>query len=260
MSTDHLLDPSDAALLDPPDRTETVEQLFRRYAAGDLDAREALLRRHMPLARRLVARYRNTAEAREDLDQVAYVGLLKTIDRYDPDAGSFVRYAVTSIRGELKRHFRDKGWGVHLSRPMQERWMEVNAATQTLSASLGRSPSPRDLAEHTGLTLEEVLEALAAADAYAPRTLDAPIDDDSAVTLGDSLGGEDPGYVNVEERAAIGPAVAELPERQRRILTLRFTEDLTQTEIAEQLGISQMHVSRLLRRSLAALSQAIEAS
>jgi RNA polymerase sigma-B factor len=260
MSTDHLLDPSGAALLVTglPERKATVEELFCRYAAGDLDAREALLERHMPLARRLVARYHNTAEAREDLEQVAYVALLKTIDRYDPGAGPFLRYAVTSIRGELKRHFRDKGWGVHMPRPMQERWLEVNAATQTLSASLGRSPTPRDVAEKTGLTLEEVLEALAAADAYSPRPLDAPVvaDEGSSPTLGESLGREDPGYASVEVRAAIGPAVADLPERQRRILALRFSEDLTQSEIAEQLGISQMHVSRLLHRSLDALAQA----
>jgi RNA polymerase sigma-B factor len=264
MSTDHLLDPSDGGLLvtDLPERKETVEELFCRYAVGDLDAREALLQRHMPLARRLVGRYRNTAEAREDLEQVAYVGLLKAIDRYDAGAGPFLRYAVTTIRGELKRHFRDKGWGVRMSRPMQERWLEVKAATQSLTASLGRSPSPRDIAEKTGLTLEEVLEALAAADAYSPRPLDAPIaeHEDSSLTLGDSLGSEDPGYGNAEVRAAIGPALATLPERERRILALRFSEDLTQVEIAGQLGISQMHVSRLLRRSLETLSQSLEGS
>ena len=138
-----------------------------------MSAREELARNYMPLARRLAGRYRHTGEAQDDLEQVAYLGLLKAIDRYDAGRGPFVRYAVPNIMGELKRHFRDKGWGLHVPRSVQERVLMVNQATDTWPG-LGRSPSPRDLAEATGLTMEQVLEALDAASAYTPAALDAP--------------------------------------------------------------------------------------
>ena len=247
----------------PPGTTGALPQtsdqtLFRRYSRGDVCARESIVDRYMPLARRLAARYRNSGEAREDLEQVAYLGLLKTIDRYEPGAGSFVGYAVPSIRGELKRHFRDKGWGTHVARPVQERWLRVNQATEALTSSLGRSPTPRQIAERTGFTLEEVLEAMEAGDAYSPRALDAPLvaDDDGSRTLGESLGHEDPGFAHVEIGAAVGPAFALLPERQKRIVHMRLVEDMTQSQIAEKMNISQMHVSRLLRRSLNELQAA----
>jgi RNA polymerase sigma-B factor len=238
------------------------QSLFRRYAEGDLDARAAIVERYMPLARRLAARYRRSGEAREDLEQVAYVGLLKTIDRFEPEAGSFIGYAIPSIRGELKRHFRDKGWGMRVPRPVQERWLKVSEATDQLTASRGHSPSVRELAARTGFSVEQVLEALDAAQAYAPRALDQPIaaDDDGTRTLADSLGGDDPGYENVELGATLNPAFSALPDRQQQIMRLRFVEDLTQAQIAERFGISQMHVSRLLRRSLDHLSGAVEAA
>ena len=154
-------------------------------------------------------------------EQVAYLGLLKAIDRYDAGRGPFVRYAVPNIMGELKRHFRDKGWGLHVPRSVQERVLVVNRATDTLSGKLGRSPSPRDLAEHTGLTLEEVLEALDAASAYTPAALDAPQpggDGEGERTLGDTLGGEDAHYELVELGEAIAPAFQALPEREQVIL------------------------------------------
>jgi RNA polymerase sigma-B factor len=241
----------------PPSVSDKV--LFTRYAQGDVQARAAIVERYMPLARRLASRYRNSGEAREDLEQVAYVGLLKTIDRFEPQAGSFIGYAIPSIRGELKRHFRDKGWGMRVPRPIQERWLRVSEATDRLTADLGRSPSPREVAAKTQLTVEEVLEALDAAQAYSPRALDAPIasDDDGARTLGESIGHVDEGFHHVELGASISPAFADLPERQQQIVQMRFIEDLTQAQIAERFGISQMHVSRLLRRSLDHLGSAV---
>jgi RNA polymerase sigma-B factor len=240
---------------------ESCDRLFRAYAGGDLRAREMIAEHYMPLAQRLARRYRHSGEALEDLEQVAFVGLLKTIDRFEPDAGSFIGYAVPSIRGELKRHFRDKGWAMRVPRPVQERWLRVGEATERLTARLGRSPSARELAVKTQLPLEEVVEALDVAQAYSPRTLDAPLasDEDGSRTLGDSLGAVDPGFEHVELGASIAPAFAELPTRQQRIMHMRFVEDQTQAEIADRFGISQMHVSRLLRRSLDHLSEAAEA-
>jgi len=237
------------------------QRLLRRYQDGDLRAREELASGFMPLARRLAGRYRHTGEAQEDLEQVAYLGLLKAIDRYDPALGPFVRYAVPNILGELKRHFRDKGWGLHVPRSLQERVLKVGEATEQLYARLGRSPAPADIAAHTGYTLEEVLEAMDAGSAYTPAALDAPYagEDEGARTLGDTLGSEDSRYELVELSHAVVPALRALPEREREILRLRFMEDLTQAEVAQRLGISQMHVSRLLRRSLDRLGEAAQA-
>jgi RNA polymerase sigma-B factor len=239
---------------------ESDEGLLDRYAHGDMDARERLAARHMPMARRLAARHSNSSEPREDLEQVAYLGLLKTIDRYDPDVGSFIGYAVNTIRGELKRHFRDHGWALHVTRPVQERHLKVSRALESLATSLGRSPTPRDVAKKTGLTLDEVIEAMDAAHGYAPPSLDAPISpsDGESRALGDAIGSEDRGFEYVELRQAIGPVFRELPPREREILRLRFTQDLTQSEIGERMGISQMHVSRLLRRSVQQMSRELD--
>jgi RNA polymerase sigma-B factor len=234
------------------------ERLLRRYQSGDVAAREELVHLFLPLTKRLAARYRQTAESLDDLEQVASLGLIKAIDRHDPALGSFVRYAVPTIIGELKRHFRDKGWGMRVPRSTQERFLAVNNAIEELSGELGRSPTPKDVARHTGLALEEVLEALEASAAYAPAPLDAPYagDHDGDRTLGDSLGAEDPGYGLVELSQAVSPAFQALPAREQSILKLRFVNDLTQQEIADQMGISQMHVSRLLSRSLDRLGAA----
>jgi RNA polymerase sigma-B factor len=234
------------------------ERLLRRYRDGDLAARDELVDLLAPLARRLAARYRHTSESPEDLEQVAYVGLIKAIDRFDPDLGPFVRYAVPTILGELKRHFRDRGWGVHVSRSLQERFLKVGDAIDDLTTRLGRSPTPRDVANATGFTLEEVLEALDVSSAYTPAPLDAPrkLDEDDGATLGDTIGGEDARFELVELGASLEPAVRALPDRERTIIHLRFAEDLTQSEIADRIGISQMHVSRLLRRSLERLAAA----
>ena len=234
------------------------ERLLRRYRDGDIAARDELVAMLLPLAQRLASRYRHTTESQEDLEQVAYVGLIKAIDRFDPDLGPFVRYAVPTILGEIKRHFRDRGWGVHVSRSLQERFLKVGDAIDDLTTKLGRSPTPRDIAHATGFTLEEVLEALDASSAYAPAALDAPRggEDDDGGTLGDTLGGTDRNYELVELGASLEPALRALPEREQAILHMRFAEDLTQSEIADRIGISQMHVSRLLRRSIERLGAA----
>ena len=242
------------------DRPDPEALLLRRYHDGDLSVRDQIVRSYMPLARRLAGRYRHSGEPQDDLEQVAYLGLIKAIDRYDPDLGPFVRYAVPNILGELKRHFRDKGWGIHVPRSLQERFLKINQAVEQLSGRLGRSPSPKDVAEHTGFTLEEVLEALDASSAYSPAALDAPHPGapDGDRTLGDSLGGDDPRFEYVELGSAFAPAFRALPRRDQTVLHLRFLEDLTQSEIAARVGVSQMHVSRLLRRSLDRLSVAAE--
>jgi len=234
------------------------EHLLRRYRDGHIAARDELIERMQPLARRLAARYRHTTEPIEDLEQVAYVGLIKAIDRFDPDLGSFVRYAVPTILGELKRHFRDRGWAMHVSRSLQERFLKVGDAVDELTTTLGRSPTPRDISTATGFTVEEVLEALDVSSAYAPAALDAARGggEDDGGTLGETVGGIDHRYELVELGVSLEPALRALPERERAILHMRFSEDLTQSEIAERIGISQMHVSRLLRRSIERLSAA----
>ena len=188
------------------------------------------------------------------------MGLLNSIDRYDPDAGPFVRYAVPNILGELKRHFRDKAWGIHVPRSLQERTMQVSKATDALSSKIGRSPTPKDVARETGLELVEVLEAMDVASAYSPAPLDAPVRGDAEAgerTVADTLGAEDDRFELVELGNSVAPALRDLPEREQMILRLRFMEDLTQSEIAERVGVSQMHVSRLLRRSLNRLAESV---
>ena len=235
--------------------------LFELSADGDKSARDELVERHLPLAHRLAGRYRNSGEPMEDLRQVATVGLINAVDRYDVEAGSFVRYAVPTIMGELKRHFRDKRWALRVPRSVQENGMLVTRTVEQLYGRLGRSPSPRDVAEETGLTVDEVLEAMDLSTAYTPTPLDAPFggEEDGARTLGETLGSEDHGYELVELGNSVAPAFRALPEREQAILKLRFVDDLTQVEISERIGISQMHVSRLIRRALGKLSEAAEA-
>jgi RNA polymerase sigma-B factor len=251
-----------AAPESPEQRTLDDERLLLRYhRGGDLAAREELVVRLMPLARQLASRYRHAGEPQEDLVQVACLGLLKAVDRYDPErgAGGFTRYAVPTMLGELKRHFRDKGWSVHVPRATQELVLKVTEALGTLPAKLGRSPRPRDVAEAVGAPVEDVLEAMEAATAYETTSLDAPrpgAEDDGGWTYGDSLADEDPGFELVELGETLRGTLSALPERERLILRLRFECDMTQAEIAERVGVSQMHVSRLLRRSLDRLSAA----
>ena len=242
-------------------RPTQEEKLLARYReTGDMRAREELIAHLLPLAKRLAGRYRHSGESQEDLEQVACVGLIKAVDRYESDVGPFVRYAVPNILGELRRHFRDKGWGMHVPRTVQENFLKVNDATEQLSGRLGRTPATRDIAEATGLSLEDVIEAIDAGRSYSPAALDAPHpgEDDGSRVLGDTLGTKEKGYDYVDIGQAIAPAFKVLPEREQMIVHLRFFEDLTQSEIAERVGISQMHVSRLLRRAIDRLNAAVE--
>ncbi|HEX2071082.1 MAG TPA: SigB/SigF/SigG family RNA polymerase sigma factor [Thermoleophilaceae bacterium] len=219
--------------------------------------REDMITSLLPLARRLASRYRHSGEAQEDLEQVAYLGLVKAVDRYEPERGPLVRYAVPTILGELRRHFRDKGWGTHVPRSVQENLLEVTAATDKLLTQLGRTPTTHEIAGATGISSEDVIYALDAARSYTPAALDAPLagDETESRALGETLGSADEHYELVELGQAIGPAFRVLPEREQTIVRLRFFEDLTQSEIAERVGISQMHVSRLIRKALEAMRE-----
>jgi len=239
-------------------RNGEERRLFEAYLErGDLAARERLVQRFLPLARQLARRYGSAGEPLDDLIQVASVGLVKAIDRYELDRGTaFSSFAVPTILGEIKRHFRDAGWTVRVPRAIQERRIKVNRAIPALTGKLGRSPTPGEIAEHIGETSEDVLEALEAAVAYEPVSLDtAPGAEEDDETWAQSVGSEDPGYELVEYGATLAPAMRALPERERLILHLRFVEDMTQSEIADRIGISQMHVSRLIRKALEAMRE-----
>ena len=237
--------------------------LIRYHRTGDLAAREELVERCLPLARDLARRYTYTDEPFDDLFQVASLGLIKAIDRFDPDRGAkFTSYAAPTILGELKRHFRDKGWALHVPRDLQERTLAVSRETEALSKQLGRSPKPREVADAIGCSVEEVLEAQQAAASYEAASLDAPTarDDDQAAPLVDLLGGEDSAYELVADRDAIASSWKALPDVERSVLELRFMHNLNQREIGERIGYSQMHVSRLLRRALSRLETAAAAA
>jgi RNA polymerase sigma-B factor len=246
------------------DVQETERELLIRYHHyGDLGAREELAKRFLPLARDLALRYSYTDEPHDDLLQVASLGLVKAIDRFEPDRGSkFSSYAAPTILGELKRHFRDKGWALHVPRDLQERTLAVNRETEALSKSLGRSPKVSEVAKSLGCSVEQVLEAQEAAASYEAASLNARTsrDDDEAAELVDLLGAEDHAYELVESRDAIASTWKALPEVERQVLELRFMHDLTQREIGDRIGYSQMHVSRLLRRALTRLETAAAAA
>jgi RNA polymerase sigma-B factor len=250
--------------VDRAEARETERQLLLRYHAdGDLSAREELVERFLPLARDLALRYTYTDESFDDLLQVASLGLIKAIDRFEPGRGTkFTSYAAPTILGELKRHFRDKGWALHVPRDLQERTLAVSRETEALSKLLGRSPKVREVAHALGCSVESVLEAQEAAASYEAASLDAPTarDDGDAAPLVDLMGGDDPGYDLVESRDAIANTWRALPEIERSVVELRFMHDLTQREIGERIGYSQMHVSRLLRRALNRLERAAAAA
>lgn len=228
--------------------------LFERWQQRrDALAREELVRRYMPLARSLARRYGRSSEPFEDLLQVASLGLLKAIDRYDEARGyPFQSFAVPTILGEMRRYFRDSGWAIHVPRGAQERALKVRDARERLSNQSGRSPTANQLAEYLEIDVEEVIDALQAIRAYETVSLDAPRSsgDEDSVPYGDTIGHDDERYELVELDATVSEALGHLPARERLVLQLRFVDDLTQTEIAERVGISQMQVSRLLRRSL----------
>jgi RNA polymerase sigma-B factor len=229
---------------------------------GDVAARDALVERFMPLARSLARRYDRSSEPFDDLLQVACLGLVKAVDRFDVERGhAFASFAVPTILGELKRYFRDSGWTVHVPRGPQELALKVEEAQQRLTLRSGRAPTVSEIAEYLEITIEDVLGALQAAQAYDALSLDAPrpLRDGDSETYGESLGEEDDRFELVEADVTVAEALRHLPDRERRVLQLRFVEDLTQTEIAKRVGVSQMQVSRLLRRALERLREITDA-
>ena len=239
---------------------EEYELLERFARTRDPVVREELARRFMPLVRRLASRYRGGREPLEDLVQVASLGLVKALDRFDPERGvAFTTYAAPTILGELRRHFRDRGWSVHVPRDLQERTAAVEKSIAEMPTKLGRSPSVREIAERLNLSDEDVLEAMEAGGAHHAVSIDAlqRMDDSEGVPMVERLGDNDPGFETVEYGAAIQSVLEELSDRDRTVLHLRFVEDLTQTQIAERIGVSQMHVSRILRSTLQRLREQV---
>lgn len=238
---------------------ETNELAVRWREHGDAEAREELLARFLPLARKLAGRYANPHEPLEDLVQVATVGLLGAIDRFDPDRGvRFPAFAVPTILGELKRYFRNTGWSVHVPRGAQEMALRVERASRQIAARTGRHPRVEELAQFLEVTPEDVLTGLDAGSAHYSISLDAPVsgsDGEEPDALGDSVGCDDDRYALVETTVALSSAIARLPYPERRALALRLDEDMKQTEIAQELGCSQMQVSRLLRRAASRLRE-----
>jgi RNA polymerase sigma-B factor len=223
-------------------------------------ARDDLIVRHMPLAKRLARRYARHPDSFEDVEQVAAVGLVKAAGRFDASRGvAFSSFAVPTIVGEIKRYFRDTCWAVHVPRELQERTQRVEAAKRRLADAQGQPPSSSELADALGMTVEQVLETRTAFASFYAESLDAPSlaegNDDSR---GDQMGAIDDAYALVEERVSIEPGISTLPERERLVLLLRYRFDLTQREIGERIGVSQMHISRLLRRSLETVRAATE--
>jgi RNA polymerase sigma-B factor len=256
--------PSEASERTRHDRAH-ARSLFVELAALDADdparsrARDELVQMHLPLVEYLARRFRNRGEPLDDLVQVATIGLIKSVDRFDLERGvEFSTYATPTIVGEIKRHFRDKGWAIRVPRRLQELKLLLTKATSELSQKNGRSPTVAELAGHLQLTEEEVLEGLESANAYSAVSLDAPdgADDDSP-SVSDSLGMEDEALEGVEYRESLKPLLEQLPPREKKILLLRFFGNMTQSQIATELGISQMHVSRLLARTLAQLRQGL---
>ena len=235
------------------DERATVEPRFHELRrTNDPAIRAEIAEAHIGLARYLARRFGGRGAEIEDLEQVAYVGLLLAINRFDPERGiEFVRFAAPTITGELKRHLRDKAWGAQVPRRVKELHLELYQVVAELSQKLGRSPRVHELARRVGASEEDILEAMEAGRSYRPASLDVPTAaDDGGETLSARLGGADPGLSQVDDVVSVIPALAKLPARDRELLKLRFYDNLTQSEIAERLGCSQVHVSRLLARAL----------
>ncbi|HEY7960674.1 MAG TPA: SigB/SigF/SigG family RNA polymerase sigma factor [Solirubrobacteraceae bacterium] len=239
-----------------------AELFARARDHGDARAREQLVERYMPLARRLARRYQRSEEPFEDLVQVASLGLLKAVDRFDSGREVvFSSYAVPTILGELKRHFRDRTWSVRVPRDLQELALRVDRAVTQLSVGKRRAPSVGEIASAVGASEEQVLEAMEAAGAYRAGSLDAPRStqgEDVAESVADGIGIQEGGFERAEERATLQPLLARVSPRERLVLTLRFGEDLTQAEIGERIGVSQMQVSRLIRQALMRMRAELE--
>jgi RNA polymerase sigma-B factor len=243
----------------PRAATASSSELFNKWRAKrDRRARDLLIERFLPLARKLARRYAASNEPYDDLVQVASLGLVKAVERFDPSRGfAFTSFAVPTIVGELKRYFRDTAWALHVDRSAQERARKIAEAQRDISSLRGRAPTVGELAEYLELSGEEVLDGLQTAEAYDTLSLDAPrpVDGEGAVSRLEAIGDQDDRLEQVDDQATIFAAAQHLPERERRILFLRFGADLTQTEIAERVGVSQMQVSRLLRKSLQRLRE-----
>jgi RNA polymerase sigma-B factor len=224
------------------------------------EAREALVNLHLPLVEHCARRFRNRGEPYEDLVQVGTIGLIKSIDRFDLERGvEFSTYATPTIIGEIKRYFRDKGWAIRVPRRLQELRMQIGSASAELTQTLGRSPTPRELAETIGCSIDDILEGIDSSNAYSTLSLDAGDgDEDGAATMLDALGVDDQNLEHVEIRESIKPLLDRLGAREKRILLLRFFKNMTQSQIAEEIGVSQMHVSRLLTRTLEQLRTSLE--
>ncbi|MEV6016014.1 RNA polymerase sigma factor SigF [Streptomyces sp. f51] len=246
---------------DPQDRSGARAMFIELRKLQDGSAeyaelRNQLVRMHLPLVEHLARRFRNRGEPLDDLTQVATIGLIKSVDRFDPERGvEFSTYATPTVVGEIKRHFRDKGWAVRVPRRLQELRLALTTATAELSQLHGRSPTVHELAEKLAISEEEVLEGLESANAYSTLSLDVPDTDDESPAVADTLGAEDEALEGVEYRESLKPLLEDLPPREKRILLLRFFGNMTQSQIAQEVGISQMHVSRLLARTLAQLRE-----
>jgi len=240
------------------EQRERTHELFDALSADDLteerrsQIRDELVELHLPLVHHLARRYRDRGEPLDDLIQVGTIGLIKAVDRFETERlVEFSTYATPTIIGEIKRHFRDKGWAIRVPRRLQELRITLAKATAELSQSNRRSPTIAELAVHVGVGEDEVLEGLESAGAYSTLSLDAPDQaDQESAAVGGSIGIDDAGLKGVEHRESLRPLLSKLPPRERQILVLRFFSELTQSQIAEQVGISQMHVSRLLAKTL----------
>ena len=231
-------------------------ELFARLP-NDPRAREELVEMFLPLAEYLSRRFSGRGESMDDLGQVASVGLLNAIDRFDPSREvQFSTYAAVTIVGELKRHFRDKGWAIRVPRRLQEVGLRINAVLPELAQELGRSPTIDEIAERCGAAPEEILDAMEAVQAYSTSSLETPVGEEGVAPI-DVLGNEDPSLELLESWTAVAPAIRQLPPRERRVLYLRFFRGMTQSEIAAEVGVSQMHVSRLLAQSLRTLRETV---
>jgi RNA polymerase sigma-B factor len=237
-----------------------VEALLVAYHRdGDQNAREQALVELMPLVRALASRYAGRGEPLEDLVQVGSIGLIKAVDRFDVNRGvDFASYAVPTIVGEIRRHFRDKAWAMHVPRRLKELSLRLSRTLDQLTTELGRSPTITELAAAAGVDEEDAIDALDSMNAYSTRSLHTPFDDTSDDSLSEKLGADELGYAEVEDGTIVAAGLDALDERERQIVELRFFHELTQSQIASEIGISQMHVSRLLRRALATMRGRIE--
>jgi RNA polymerase sigma-B factor len=241
-----------------PERAREEDRvLLRRYhQLGDTGAREELIQRHLPLVRSLARRYAGRGEALEDIEQVGAIGLIKAIDRFELERDvSLATYATPNVVGEIKRHFRDKGWAIRVPRALQELNASMSGAIERLTGRLGRSPSIAEIAEELKTSPEEVLEAMEVGSAYSTVSLSSGPGGEEELDPLETIGGEDVEFERSEHRAALEPALGRLAPREREILRMRFEEGLPQTQIAHRIGLSQMHVSRLIRKSLSVMRE-----